>query len=105
MVSKADIRDIVRRITERFDPERIVLFGSHAYGTPTPDSDLDLLVILEFSGPAYMTAARIREALPMTIPMDVIARTPSQMRDATGQASPAVEEAIRRGIVLHERAA
>ena len=45
MISEAQIQAIVRRIVEGYQPDRIILFGSYAYGTPTEESDLDLLVI------------------------------------------------------------
>ncbi len=42
---RAQLQEVVRKIVEAFDPERIILFGSFAYGNPTPDSDVDLLII------------------------------------------------------------
>ncbi len=45
MVTEEQIQEIVRRIVEGYAPDRIILFGSYAYGTPTEDSDLDLLVV------------------------------------------------------------
>jgi len=45
MISEAQIQAIVARIVEGYQPDRIILFGSYAYGTPTEDSDLDLLVV------------------------------------------------------------
>jgi predicted nucleotidyltransferase len=47
---KEAIEEMVRRIVERFDPERIILFGSHARGTANPDSDIDLLVVMPVVG-------------------------------------------------------
>ena len=50
MVAMKGILAVVDRIAEAFDPDRVVLFGSHARGTATSDSDVDLLVILPFEG-------------------------------------------------------
>jgi predicted nucleotidyltransferase len=50
MISTALIEEVAERIVREFNPERIILFGSHAYGTPGPDSDVDLLVVLPFEG-------------------------------------------------------
>ena len=47
MITEAQIQAIVQRIVEDYAPDRIILFGSYAYGTPTEDSDLDLLIIEE----------------------------------------------------------
>lgn len=52
MITMEQIEDISRRIAEEFYPQRILLFGSYAWGTPSPDSDVDLLVILPFEGKA-----------------------------------------------------
>ncbi len=48
MITSAQIRRVSDEIVRRFRPERIILFGSYAYGTPTEDSDVDLLVVLPF---------------------------------------------------------
>ena len=47
---RAHLRQLCKRIVQEFKPEKIILFGSHAYGQPTPESDLDLLVIMQFEG-------------------------------------------------------
>src|SRR5437762_5600889 len=72
------IRQFARQVAERFQPDKIILFGSHAYGTPHADSDVDLLVIM----PAYnqiAQAIRIRRALPAPFAMDLIVRTPKNL--------------------------
>jgi predicted nucleotidyltransferase len=47
MISRDDIRAFVDQVVRRFHPTRIILFGSYAYGEPTPDSDVDLLVVIQ----------------------------------------------------------
>jgi predicted nucleotidyltransferase len=59
MISAASIEEVAERIVREFDPERIILFGSHAYGTPGPESDVDLLVVRPFEGKAWRKAAEI----------------------------------------------
>ncbi|MEK7995668.1 MAG: nucleotidyltransferase domain-containing protein, partial [Planctomycetota bacterium] len=53
MVAMSTIRELAEQIAEQFNPDRIVLFGSYAYGTPGPDSDVDLLVIMHFEGKSF----------------------------------------------------
>ncbi len=48
MVAKREIRSLVSRIASEFRPERIILFGSYAYGKPNEDSDVDLLVLMPY---------------------------------------------------------
>src|SRR5277367_5417252 len=65
------IRRYARQIGERFQPDKIILFGSHAYGTPHVDSDVDLLVIMPASNQLDQ-AVRIRRAIPAPFTMDLI---------------------------------
>ena len=69
--------EIVRRVVEALHPERIILFGSHAWGTPTSDSDVDLFVIIpETEEPAYRLASRAHRALRgLRVPVDFIIRS------------------------------
>jgi uncharacterized protein len=74
------IRKLAREIAERFQPEKIILFGSHAYGTPHADSDVDLLVVMPCAN-MITQAVRISGALPPRgFPMDLIVRTPEYLR-------------------------
>ena len=50
MVERSEIEDLAGRIAKEFKPERIILFGSYASGAPSPDSDVDLLVVLPHQG-------------------------------------------------------
>ncbi len=74
---QAKLEEMVRRIVERFDPERIVLFGSHARGEGGPDSDVDLLVVMSVEGSKRDKGLEIRRALhSIRIPKDIIVTTP-----------------------------
>ena len=100
------IAEAVRRIAEHFDPERIILFGSHAVGNAGPDSDADLLVIMRVAGSRREQAVRIDLALAgIPIPIDVLVVTPEDVekyRDCNGAI---ICEAVREGKVVYERAA
>lgn len=100
------IAEMVRRIVERFHPERIVLFGSHARGTAGPHSDVDLLVVMEPHGSKRQRAVEIHGLLAgMGVPKDVIVVTPEEFdayRDAPGTV---IRTAWQEGKILHDRAA
>ncbi len=100
------IAEMVRRIVERFYPERIILFGSHARGTAGPDSDVDLLVVMEPHGSKRRRAIEIHGLLAgMGVPKDVIVVTPEEFnayRDAPGTV---IRTAWQEGKILHDRAA
>ncbi|HLG13988.1 MAG TPA: nucleotidyltransferase domain-containing protein [Blastocatellia bacterium] len=71
------IDKMVRRIVKRFDPEKIILFGSHAKGTARPDSDVDLLIVMPVAGSKRKIQLELRTALhDVRLPKDVIVTTP-----------------------------
>src|SRR6266403_5778048 len=74
----AAIRRFARQIAERFQPEKIILFGSYAYGKPHNESDVDLLVIMP-AADVVNQAIRIRLAFQRPFSFEVIVRTPKQI--------------------------
>ncbi len=100
MVTEQDIQGLVARIAAEFRPQKIVLFGSHASGTSTDDSDVDLLVILPFTGPAYKKASAIRVTLPKTKAIDVVARTPEEFSERYAKGDAFLHEVMDTGRVL-----
>jgi len=103
MVSLTDIRELARRIAREFDPEKIILFGSYADGTPSPDSDVDLLVITPVVGKSWRKAAEIRNRVRSRFPMDLLVRAPEEMRQRLEAGDPFLREIAERGVVLHAR--
>jgi len=100
------VRHIVERIAARFRPQRIILFGSHARGEETPDSDVDLLVVMEVRGSCRRKANEIDLALAdRTVPMDLIVLTPQQFERQKDVVGTIAHEASREGRVLYDRAA
>src|SRR5919205_187899 len=72
------IRRFARQVAERFQPEKIILFGSYAYGTPHEDSDVDILVVMPARNQIDQ-AFRIRLAFPRPFALDLIVRTPRRL--------------------------
>lgn len=95
---------MVSRLVERFAPQQIILFGSHARGTATPDSDVDLLVIMPVIGSKRAKQVEMRVALhDIRVPKDIILVTPEEVdrhRDVVGTI---VRPALREGKVLYAR--
>lgn len=77
---RAYIQHLCDRIVQAYQPEKIILFGSHAYGQPTPESDLDLLVVMPFSDGYFHQAAKILRHTALPIPLDLVVRTPEQLQ-------------------------
>lgn len=100
------LAQMTQRIVERFQPERIVLFGSYATGRPTYDSDVDLLVVMPVDGSIRRQATAIDRALSdRTLPLDLIVVTPEQFERQKHIAGSLISEAIREGRILYDRAA
>src|SRR5438128_9571951 len=77
-VPRRVIRRYARAIAEEFHPDKIILFGSYAYGTPNEDSDVDILVVMPTRS-EHDQAVRILWRLAAPFPLDIIVRTPYQM--------------------------
>src|SRR5215470_2633572 len=96
------IRRYARAIAERFRPDKIILFGSFAYGTPHADSDVDLLVILPARNQLDQ-AIKIRWELPAPFPMDLLVRTPKNMKWRLEDGDLFHTHIVNKGIVLYEK--
>lgn len=96
--------EVVQRLVSRLVPEKIILFGSYAYGNPTPDSDVDLLVILQTTQSAterYLVVSRL--LYPRPFPLDILVRTPQEIEQALRSGDFFIQEIMSRGCVLYER--
>ncbi|MBA7517102.1 hypothetical protein ES705_09152 [subsurface metagenome] len=103
-VDKYLIDDITRRIVKAVAPEKIILFGSHAYGKPSKDSDLDILVIMKSNLPRYKRSVPIYRALTgMLIPKDIIVYTPQEVEDWDDVPQAFVTTAVTRGKTIYEK--
>src|SRR5882724_7857200 len=97
------IRQFARQVGERFQPDKIILFGSHAYGTPHADSDVDILVIMPARNQLDQ-AFRIRMAVPAPFAMDLIVRTPKNLQWRLEEGESFHTELMTKGKVLYEKA-
>jgi uncharacterized protein len=95
------IRRFARQIAERFRPEKIILFGSYAYGTPHAESDVDLLVVMPARN-AIDQAVRICRAFERPFSLDLIVRTPKHVERGLREDDWFLREVIEKGKVLYE---
>ena len=103
MVDTAQIIRFSESIARDFDPDRIILFGSHAYGTPTEHSDVDLLVIMPFEGKSRHKRLEIWGRARPPFAVDILVRRPDDTRRRYREWDPLIREAIDHGKVLYER--
>jgi uncharacterized protein len=96
------IRRFAREVAERFQPDKIILFGSYAYGTPHEDSDVDVLVVMRARNQLDQ-AYKIRCAVSAPFPMDLIVRTPHSMKWRLAEGELFLTEIVTKGKVLYEK--
>ena len=98
----AQIKSLCRQIVENFNPQKIILFGSYAYGKPNADSDVDLLVVMPFEGRNHEQVVKIRQKLKTSVPLDLLVRTSEQVRERIEMEDFFMREIAERGKVLYE---
>ena len=96
------IQRFARRVAEQFHPDEIILFGSHAYGTPHADSDVDILVVMPARNQIDQ-AVRIRLAVEHPFPLDLLVRTPKNLRWRLEEGDWFLREIVSQGKVLYEK--
>jgi predicted nucleotidyltransferase len=95
---------VTERIVEALDPQRIILFGSYARGESNPDSDVDLLVVMESDERPAARAARVSRLLrPRPFPMDIMVRTPAEIERRLEIGDYFIQEIVEQGRVLYDR--
>jgi predicted nucleotidyltransferase len=96
------IRRVARRMAAELQPDKVILFGSFAYGTPHEWSDVDLLVVMDTHN-EISQATRIKLTLDGEFPIDVIVRTPTRFRFWLAEGDSFLKEIVSKGIVLYEK--
>ncbi len=100
----SQIERMVATVVNRFAPDKIVLFGSHARGEAGPDSDVDLLVIMPVSTTRREAAVQIGAALTdIPVPKDLVVFTPEDVEEFGDRVGTILKPALEEGVVLYER--
>ena len=102
MISKEIIKKIAQEIADHFHPQKVILFGSHAYGTPTEDSDVDFLVIMETGERSLPQALKISRAISHPFPMDLVVLKPQEIQARLEGGDLVLREILTKGEVLFE---
>jgi len=102
VVSLSHIKKFSKSIAQEFRPKQIILFGSYAYGKPTPESDVDLLIILPFKGKSQRKSLEILEKIKPSFPVDLLVRTPEEIHKRLSWNDFFLQEIMKKGKVLYE---
>ena len=103
-VTEELLAEITRRIVAALDPERVILFGSYAYGTPHADSDVDLLVIVDTDAPLDdLAVVAGLQIWPRPFPVDILVRSSAGIERALARNDHFLRKLVHEGRVLYER--
>jgi predicted nucleotidyltransferase len=104
MITQRKIRRLSERIAREFHPERVILFGSRARGHTRGDSDVDLLVVMQYKGHSARMSAEILNRIEPEFGVDLLVRTPEELRRRLALRDPFLGEIMRSGKILYEAA-
>jgi predicted nucleotidyltransferase len=102
MVSMAQIRSLARQVGEQFRAQKVILFGSYAEGNANRNSDVDLFVVMPFRGRRVDQSVAIRMQLRPEFPLDLIIRSPSEVRQRLRIGDSFVRQIMDTGKVMYE---
>lgn len=102
MIDLSTVQDFCQEVAEKFQPDKIILFGSYAYGEPTVDSDIDLLVVLPIECEPVEKAIEIRLAVSYHFPLDLLVRSPDSLKKRVEMGDFFIQEILEKGRVLYE---
>lgn len=99
------VQEVIRKIVEGYDPEKIIIFGSYARGDWTEDSDLDVLVVKDTDERWLDRTVTVSSLCrPRTLPMDIVVKTPEELKNELLEKQLFSREIMREGILVHDRA-
>jgi predicted nucleotidyltransferase len=102
VIEMRDIKEYITRLVQLFHPQKVILFGSYAYGQPEGASDVDILVIMDTSLRPVEQAIEIRKAVKSPFPLDLLVRTPEQIEERLSLGDFFIKEMLTRGKVIYE---
>jgi len=102
MIAQERIQEVADQIARQFQPDKVILFGSYAYGEPNEDSDVDLLVVMPADKRDTKKAIEIRQSLRPGFAMDLLVYDPQYLYDHSQMRDWFVREIVEKGRVLYE---
>ena len=96
------IDQVVEQIVEKFKPQKIILFGSYARGNPLPESDVDMLVIMDTSLKEVQQAIQICQQIEYRFGLDLIVHTPQYLAERLKMGDWFLRDVLKEGNILYE---
>ena len=101
-VDEQKIKDVAQHIANKFSPNKIILFGSWAWGNPNSDSDVDLFIVKETQNTRETAREMSRFIFPRPFPIDIIVYRPAQLKE-DGERDFFIRDILQKGIVLYDK--
>jgi len=104
LIKKKLLEKIVKVVAEKYQPQEIILFGSYAYGVPTKESDIDLLIIKDTDKPFHKRWSEVCSLVSdmvKTIPFSPFVVTPAELKDRLEKGDEFFDEIMKKGKVLY----
>jgi predicted nucleotidyltransferase len=101
-ITRRAISAFAQKAAKQFNPDKIILFGSYAYGKPSEDSDVDILVVMPFRGRNPEKATEIWMATKPEFPIDIMVRKPAELKKRLKLGDFFLREIVEKGKVLYE---
>lgn len=95
------VREWAQAVAERFQPQKIILFGSYAYGNPDVGSDIDVLVVMDTTLKGWEQAVAITSAVEPPLSMDLLVRTPRRLAERLDLGDFFLREVVDKGVTLY----
>lgn len=96
------ICDVVEQIKRKFQPKKIILFGSYAYGVPKPESDVDLLIVMPLQKKPSQQAVEILQNIDYHFGLELIVKSPEELESRIRLGDYFLQDAVEKGLVLYE---
>lgn len=103
MITEQQIKETANKIGEKFSPEKIILFGSYAWGKPTENSDVDFFIVKETDNTRDMSRKISRFVFPRPFPIDIIVYTPEQIEKRKQMRDFFLKDILTSGRVLFSK--
>jgi predicted nucleotidyltransferase len=103
-VTETLLAEMTQRIVKAFHPDKVILFGSYAYGVPHTDSDVDILVIMASEETMTQRIIRVKDVAKVRfLPMDMLVYTPAEIEQRLAIGDFFIREVLEKGKVLYTR--
>lgn len=101
-ITEEKIKEVAQRVARQFDPEKIILFGSWAWGNPTADSDVDLFVIKDTEESSRKVAREIDGSILLRpFPLDILVYKPDEIERSIKKGNFFIRDIITKGKILY----